>query len=417
MPDRRLLLVTSETFPPIYPSIREIYGRLLPERGYDVGTVFADSTSPGQNPAAWPGRAPLARIASTSGALGPSLVTRQIRRRSQLRALRASVGRREWDLVQVRDDPWLGGLFAAACHRSKTPFVFQLSHLKEEELQLQARLGVYGPPMLNRFKAAIALRLRARVVEGAQLVLAVSDEMRSYLQAKDVRTRIEVLPEGAPSRLLDHVPDASLRRRLGLGDGPLIVYVGTLSQTRRVGFLIEVLKKVRIRHPAARLLVVGHSLRAQDRSALGSQIHGANLGEAIVVAGPVDAAQVPDYIALAQVGVSPLPADLVFRMNSPVKLFEYMALAVPVVASDTPEQRAVIEASGGGFAVSHSVDAFAAAIDNLLDSPAAAAARGRAGRNYVRHERTFDVLTPRLAGYYDALLDRAPASANAAVSP
>jgi glycosyltransferase involved in cell wall biosynthesis len=405
MPDRRVLLVTSESFPPIYPSIGEIYGRLLPQRGYAVDTVFTDASSPGQSADAWPGRPPLARIPSTRGMLGPGLVGGQVQRRAALAGIRSAVARNAYDIVQVRDDPWLGAMFAAACRRSRTPLVFQLSHLKEEELQLQARQGVYGPPLLNRFKAAVALRLRRRASDRAALVLAISDEMREYLRSRNVRARIEVLPEGADAGLLTAAGAVSgLRARLGFGTEPVLVYVGTVSRTRRPEFLVKVLQRVRKDHPSARLLIVGHTSHRQDWAALEHSIAEANLGSAVVVTGPVAASDVPGYIVNAQVGLSPLPADEVFRMNSPVKLFEYLALGVPAVASDTPEQAAVIGASGAGYAVSYSVEAFATAIGRLLDDPADASARGRAGRDFVRRERTFDVLADRLAGIYAELV-------------
>src|SRR5205085_9347723 len=86
--------------------------------------------------------------------------------------------------------------------------------------------------------------------------------------------------------------------------------------------------------------------------------------------------------------------------TSPLKLFEYMAVGKPIVASDLPSVRDVIEPDRDGLLVpANDPKGFSAAIDRLLMQPdlrnrLSGAARERA-RNYTweaRARRIIDFL-------------------------
>lgn len=85
----------------------------------------------------------------------------------------------------------------------------------------------------------------------------------------------------------------------------------------------------------------------------------------------------------------------------PVKLFEYLAAGVPVVASDFPEIRAVVEAADAGLLVDPlDGDAVAAAVRTLLADDESAAAMGKRGREYVLAHHTWEAQAPILLDLY-----------------
>lgn len=120
------------------------------------------------------------------------------------------------------------------------------------------------------------------------------------------------------------------------------------------------------------------------------------IAESVVFTGRVPRAEVPEYIAAAQVGLSPIPPIPLYWISSPTKLVETMGMARPVVANDIPEQRALLVASGGGRLVPYEEGAFAAAILELFNNPEAAQRMGRAGYNLVQRERTYQAMAQRL---------------------
>jgi glycosyltransferase involved in cell wall biosynthesis len=78
----------------------------------------------------------------------------------------------------------------------------------------------------------------------------------------------------------------------------------------------------------------------------------------------------------------PLPDEPVARLfTSPLKLFDYMAAGVPIVASDLPALREVLRHEENALlARPGDPDAFAAAVRRLLADPVLAARLGRQAR-------------------------------------
>jgi glycosyltransferase involved in cell wall biosynthesis len=79
---------------------------------------------------------------------------------------------------------------------------------------------------------------------------------------------------------------------------------------------------------------------------------------------------------------------------------EYMALGIPVVVNDNPDQKAVVESAQCGLCVEGSAVAFAHAMLALLADPARCAAMGIAGQRYVNENRGYNKLAADLANAY-----------------
>ena len=72
------------------------------------------------------------------------------------------------------------------------------------------------------------------------------------------------------------------------------------------------------------------------------------------------------------------PTSLSYRYSLPNKLFQYMQAGLPVVASDFPQVREVVEETGAGITVDpRDVDALAGAIRTYTDGPRAQRRRWR----------------------------------------
>jgi glycosyltransferase involved in cell wall biosynthesis len=90
-------------------------------------------------------------------------------------------------------------------------------------------------------------------------------------------------------------------------------------------------------------------------------------------------------------------------VSSPTKLVEYLALGIPSVANDIPDQQLVIEQSGAGLCVPMEARAFAAAVRTLLRDRALAQQFAQRGPAYVRSHRTYDILGRNVAESYRQL--------------
>jgi glycosyltransferase involved in cell wall biosynthesis len=115
--------------------------------------------------------------------------------------------------------------------------------------------------------------------------------------------------------------------------------------------------------------------------------------------------------AAASVGIVPVTAH---RLNEALgdtnKLFEYLMAGLPVVASDLPEMRAVVQAGDppvGELFDPHSSTSIAAAIQRVLEDPAVYERRRDEARRLAREQFNWSLEEPRLLGLYESLLPHA----------
>ncbi len=88
----------------------------------------------------------------------------------------------------------------------------------------------------------------------------------------------------------------------------------------------------------------------------------------------------------------------------PNKIFEYMAAGLPVIASDFPLWREIVEGEGAGLLVDpEDPGAIAGAIEWLITHPGEAEAMGRRGREAVRKKYSWSLEEKKLLNLYERL--------------
>jgi glycosyltransferase involved in cell wall biosynthesis len=116
-----------------------------------------------------------------------------------------------------------------------------------------------------------------------------------------------------------------------------IIYVGQLYPWKGAGTLVEAMQYLAI---GELHLVGGSEGRVQELKEKAEQL---GVGKRVWFHGQVSPQEVKNHLAEAAVAVLPLPRDLISAcFTSPLKLFEYMAARLPIVASDLPSTREVL---------------------------------------------------------------------------
>jgi glycosyltransferase involved in cell wall biosynthesis len=119
--------------------------------------------------------------------------------------------------------------------------------------------------------------------------------------------------------------------RLGArgADEFVLGFVGSLKPWHGIDILLEAFLQLSYISSNYRLLLVGDGpLRPEVESFCRSH----NISPLVTIAGSVDAARVPEYLARIDVGLAPYPPLPSFYF-SPLKIWEYAAAGVPIVAS------------------------------------------------------------------------------------
>lgn len=180
-----------------------------------------------------------------------------------------------------------------------------------------------------------------------------------------------------------------------------VVYVGDLTEQRKLSFMIDVVRRARTQVPEAHLVLAGRPAR-ECQPVLDREVD----DDAVHYLGLLPPEQVPSVLASAQVGLvflEPLPNYL---QSLPTKLFEYMASGVPYLASDFPFWvESFAHHSAGRFVDSSDSAASADALVALLRDPDACTLMGGRGRDLICSELNFEHEADKLRTTVASLVD------------
>lgn len=291
--------------------------------------------------------------------------------------LLAEARRRDVDVVHIHDPE----LLPAACvlrRTSRTRVIYDA----HEYLGQTTRTKPWIPGPL-RIPTAIAVERAERLLAGAvDAVVGVTEDMALDFAEAGI-TAVSVANFAPRSRF-----PAS-----GEPEGPLVVYVGALDDSRGLGLMLEAFPMVDA--PGARLLLAGPG----DPGPLPPRVE--HIGR-------VGYDAVPAVLARAAVIWIPLRRTPNNDRGRLTKVMEAMASGRPLVASDLTRTAAIVRQAGCGLVVPFDDPAaHARAIGDLLRDPDRARRMGAAGRAAFLDRMTFEAEAAKLVALYAAITGRA----------
>lgn len=402
--DMHILQIVPEALPTFRADVAVLFGDYLPRHGVRCALVGKPSEL-----AVSAGPAQFERV--DVSARGGGRLRRELSFLATCAAALLRASRRRCAVIQVRDMVSIGllGLIVARC--KGIPFAYWMSFLMCEGRISRARalVATHGG-VRNRlvlFKGLLEERLLYRfILPHAQHVFVQSEAMLEMMAGKGVpRERLSAVPMGVDTEVLaaeavcgEQLPDWA--------DGPLIAYLGTLDPSRQIVRMIDALAIVRATVPDARLLLIGGAAGQQDVAQLQAHAAQLGLGEAVRITGWLPSEQAWKLLMGADAAVSYIPRSLVYDVSSPTKLLEYLALGMPVVANDSPDQVRVLEGSDAGWLVESSTEAMADGLLRILHDVPAARARAASGPAYIEAQRSYRVIASAVALQYRNMVAR-----------
>lgn len=278
------------------------------------------------------------------------------------------------DVIYSRYTPF--GLAAAG-----VAIVLGLPHVIELNGIVQEDMAAQGVPWPIRAIARLSERLH---YGGADGIVAVTGGIADDLATRFGRTDATVIPNGVNCDLFRPAETAEWAKGLGLDAGcDCVSFVGNLASWQGLDVLLEAMPLIRRTVPGARFLIVGNG---SERERLLRRADELGISEACTFTGSVPYAEVPRYINASTVCAAPFVKQRNERTGlSPLKIYEYMACSRPVVTTDLPGVRELIQESGGGIVVPPGEpEALAKAVIRMLTDREAARIAGRRGCAYVR---------------------------------
>jgi glycosyltransferase involved in cell wall biosynthesis len=190
-----------------------------------------------------------------------------------------------------------------------------------------------------------AEQVARRVFDAARLLFAVSSGVVNYLaHFPETKGKVHLIANGVnPSRF----PANTTPSRPAQPGIFTIGFVGSLKPWHGLGTLADAFSIIRKKSQNVRLLIVGDG---PEKENLVKDLRGRNLLSLTEFTGKVTPFEIPGMLTSMDIGVAPYP-NLKGFYFSPLKVYEYMAAGLPVVASSTGDISELIHDGVDGFLV------------------------------------------------------------------
>ena len=211
-------------------------------------------------------------------------------------------------------------------------------------------------------------------VQAALATICVSDPVRDWVIARTEGTRVFTVPNGVNVHRITPQPESP--------GAPVVTFVGTLKPWHGVDVLLRARAQA---HKDWQLRIMGDGPMRAELDDLAR-----SLGIDVDFRGAVAPDAIPQHMAGTAIGVAPYPAmdtdsDQYF---SPLKVYEYMAAGLPVVASRVGQLPEIMGESA--YLVPPSdPEALAEALDALVANPVERAQVGSDNRRQAEREHSW----------------------------
>ncbi len=213
----------------------------------------------------------------------------------------------------------------------------------------------------------------------ADRVLAVHEPHRRRLELAGVNPdKIFVVLNTPDQRLFGSIRNAASMHKQT--DEFTIICHGTIARRLSLDVAFEALRLLKARLPQVKLLVLGAGDYLSECRALASRL---NLEETVQFRPPVALEQLPEVLRQASVGLVPNRANSVTDLMLPVKLLEYAAVGLPVIAARLKTIEHYFDDSAIRFFRPGDAADLAAAIEDLYSSPERRLALARNARRVI----------------------------------
>jgi len=218
-------------------------------------------------------------------------------------------------------------------------------------------------------------------LRNSTLVTVVSKVAEELLRSTYPFLRVVVNPNGVNAKIFSpDVSGAEVRKAYGLKRKKILGFSGHFMWWHGVPVLLKAMVQILQKHQAVHLMLIGDSEYKKEYENLARDL---GIIDKVTFTGRIPYSEVPKYLAACDILVSPhvpVVQGVPFH-GSPLKIFEYMAMGKPIVASKigqigevlTHRQTALLVTPGDS-------DEIAAAVVELIDNESLSNQLGRNGR-------------------------------------
>ncbi len=175
-----------------------------------------------------------------------------------------------------------------------------------------------------------------------------------------------------------------------------VCYIGGISQDRGIIYILDALSNAPYKFHLA------GKFQPSEFKDIVFNHYNSNL---IEYHGILDRKGIAKLLAGTSIGIVTLLPTGQIKESLPVKMFEYMAAGIPVIASDFPLWKEIVEGNNAGICVDpQNPDEIAKAINKIINNPELAETMGQNGRKLVETNLNWATQEKKLIEFYNKLL-------------
>ena len=283
-----------------------------------------------------------------------------------------------YDCIHTHEEAGLIGVVLSAIFGCKHLY-YMHSDLSQQVLSSDFTTN----PLLIRLVEAV----QKLIVRKSDAIIAICPDIEIAAKQMETSAPIYMIENSAVDENLP-VPEMQdiqqLRRELNLGDGPVLLYTGTLESYQGIELLLQSIPAVYKAFPTVRyVLVGGQAAQVEKYSRVASELE---VTDAVRFVGHRPLAEMPRYMALADILLSPRSKGT----NTPLKLYTYLHAGKPILATEIYSQTQVLTSETAMLVKPTPADLARGAIE-LLQNPQQANAMGERGRLFAEEHYSWQV--------------------------
>ena len=185
-----------------------------------------------------------------------------------------------------------------------------------------------------------------KALQNADKVLVVNESIKQLVMKNYNinEKRIAIIPNGI---------DTKFFKKKTNHDHLTIVFSGVMYYHRGIDILLDSLSKVAEKFPNANTVLLGEGPEIENLKKITTE---KNLSKFVDFKGWVNREEIPNYLANSYVGIGPLKSTEVTANALPIKVLEYMASSLPIIAKNGTLPENILTDKKNGFLIKDSED-------------------------------------------------------------
>lgn len=250
------------------------------------------------------------------------------------------------------------------------------------------------------YQIKLAEKLAHSALKRANAIIVANELIKNEKIPKQYHEKTFYVPNGVDTNEFKPATQTSkknAKRETSAENKFNLFYLGTLYKEQQVQPIIEAAKKME--NDDVQFTFIGPGNIEQIKKTLGTH------AKKCVFTGFVERKKIPEMLAKADVLLAPFPNLPSLRYASNMKVFEYMAMQKPIIASEVGEMPRVLENGKAGYLTEPgNAKEIIGAIEEIMQNPRKAEAKAKLARKLAVEKYDWKKLAKKVKKIHEEII-------------